>query len=258
MATTARHRPPGPRPVLGVLGGLGPLASARFLETVYRRHRRPREQDMPAVFLLSDPTVMDRTIAVLRGQEEMLARQVTARLQELLDAGADLLIVACVTAHCVFDRLPDDLLRHTVSLVDQIVEAQRLDPRPRLLLSTTGAVGAGVFERHPGWSSVSASVRRLEDGDQQALHREIYRVKQGESIRRLHEWIGGARRRYGCDGEIYACTELHLLHRLEVEPDPAILDPLILAADCALATLGTNRHPGEARGHIDVPRNVGR
>src|SRR5581483_11385075 len=76
----------GPRAVLGVLGGVGPVASAELVRSVYRHCAGEREQDFPAVFLWSDPSfdtrsraTMDDPAATLPGR---LAHSVTALLAQ--------------------------------------------------------------------------------------------------------------------------------------------------------------------------------
>src|SRR5689334_6778827 len=58
------------REVWGVLGGLGPLASAEFLATIYEHADASEEQRLPAVLLFSDPAIPDRTEALLCGRED--------------------------------------------------------------------------------------------------------------------------------------------------------------------------------------------
>ena len=52
---------------LGILGGMGPLASAKFLSTVYRLNLVEPEQEAPNCILLSDPSFPNRTKAILAG-----------------------------------------------------------------------------------------------------------------------------------------------------------------------------------------------
>lgn len=51
------------RDPLGVLGGMGPLASAEFLKTIYECSVAGGEQRSPSVIMYSDPTFPDRTEA---------------------------------------------------------------------------------------------------------------------------------------------------------------------------------------------------
>ena len=53
--------------VLGVVGGMGPLASAEFVKTIYEYGLNRREQESPSVVLVSDPTFPDRTSVSWQG-----------------------------------------------------------------------------------------------------------------------------------------------------------------------------------------------
>ena len=92
--------------VLGIVGGLGPLASAEFLKTVYEYGIGEYEQDAPIVLMYSDPTFPDRTDSFLAGESELLLAKLTAALQCLSDAGASRFVICCMTIHYLLSRLP--------------------------------------------------------------------------------------------------------------------------------------------------------
>ena len=62
------------KPVLGVLGGMGGLASAEFVKTIYELSGAEShlEQDEPALVMYSDPAFPDRTEAFLRGETQLI------------------------------------------------------------------------------------------------------------------------------------------------------------------------------------------
>src|SRR5262245_32754287 len=126
------------RRILGILGGMGPLASAEFLQTLYRWNIVEPEQDAPACVLLSDPSFPDRTEAILSGSTGALAERLTRALEELCRMGADRILIACVTIHHVLPEVPEPLQRKVISLIDLAVEEALAAPRPRLLLATVG------------------------------------------------------------------------------------------------------------------------
>src|SRR4029079_293203 len=63
----SKHHEPGID--LGIVGGMGPLASAEFVRTVYEYGLGEREQPSPTVLLYSDPTFPDRTDAFMSGND---------------------------------------------------------------------------------------------------------------------------------------------------------------------------------------------
>jgi aspartate racemase len=218
---------------LGILGGMGPLASAEFLSTVYRLNIADPEQDAPSCLLLSDPTFPDRTKAILAGSTEELAGRLAGALQALLDLGADRIVIACVTIHHVLPQIPERLRRRVISLLDLMVDEVLSSPCPRLLLATIGTRTARIFESHERWSQISPWVVTPGEQDQRALHDWIYRLKAGLPEDDCLAWLKALPERYGVEGLLFGCTEFHLLHRHLLKGSGKsldVVDPLWIAA----------------------------
>jgi aspartate racemase len=214
---------------LGILGGMGPLASAEFLGTLYRLNVAEFEQDTPACVLLSDPTFPDRTEAILAGSTQVLAQRLEEALQTLLDMGADPIVIACVTVHHVLPQVPAPLRRRVLSLLDLVADEVLAAPRPRLLLATNGTRAARIFESHERWREIEPWTLLPGEEDQRTLHDCLYRLKAGAPGNSCIAWLKTLPRRYGTEGFVFGCTELHLLHRyLEQSPGELgdIIDPL--------------------------------
>ena len=84
--------------ILGVLGGMGPLASAHFMLRLTLLTPADRDQDHIPSVLWSDPRVPDRTAARLAGGEDplpMLLRGIAG----LEAAGCGAIAIPCNTAH---------------------------------------------------------------------------------------------------------------------------------------------------------------
>jgi|HubBroStandDraft_3_1064219.scaffolds.fasta_scaffold02930_2 aspartate racemase len=221
--------------LLGVLGGLGPLASAEFVSTLYRLNPAPSEQEAPACLLLSDPSFPDRTTAILRGDLDPLAVHLSAALERLAGAGADRLLIACITVHVALPRVPEPLRERVVSLLDLAVEELARTPRRRLLLATSGTRAARLFESHPRWPEAAPWIVLPDEAEQAELHDWIYRLKAHTAAAPCLAWVESLAARHGAQGCVFGCTELHLLHRVRAEQgaDPLdgwAVDPLLAAA----------------------------
>nr|QEO73632.1 hypothetical protein [uncultured bacterium] len=217
---------------IGILGGMGPLASAEFLSTLYRSNITDPEQDAPVCVMISDPTFPDRTERILRDDTGELSERLASALAELTMMGANIIVIACVTVHHVLDQVPPDLRRRVVSLIDLLADAMVASPCCRLLLTTTGTREARIFERHWLWQEIAPSIVRPSAEDQETLHNLIYRLKRGEWDEAALDWLAKLPSLYGTAGCVFGCTELHLVHqavaaRLGAEK---ILDPLMLVA----------------------------
>jgi aspartate racemase len=90
--------------VLGVLGGMGPLASAQFMLRLTLLTPAERDQDHIPAILWSDPRVPDRSAARLAGGEDPLPWLLRG-IAGLEAAGAGAIAIPCNTAHGWFDAM---------------------------------------------------------------------------------------------------------------------------------------------------------
>jgi aspartate racemase len=220
--------------LVGIVGGMGPLASTELLRTVYHSAGTAREQRAPRVLLWSDPAVVDRTEAIGSGDLEPLSRAVEKAVRGLVTAGAERVVIACVTAHHVLGDLPPELLERCVSLVDVIHQELVRAARPHLLLCTKGTARSGILTSGPHARSALSHLVPLRPDDQEELHREVYRLKRGGDALQTAGFLSEVLPRYGVRGFVAACTELHLVTRAldaagRSEEFPAI-DPLAVVA----------------------------
>ena len=230
--------------LLGVLGGMGPLASAELVYTIYRLNMAEPEQQAPALILLSDPSIPDRTTAILAGDTREVAARLTAALEHLVASGAERILIACVTAHQMLPEVPEPLRSRVISLLDLVVDEIHATSGPYVLLSTVGTRRARIFESHPRWAEVADRVRLLDEEDLEGLHKALYRFKQNEPVEPLIPWLESLPGKYGVEGLIFGCTELHLVQRALAHRgghgELRIIDPLLTAARDLDRLLGTD------------------
>jgi aspartate racemase len=226
-------------PPLAIIGGMGPLASAEFVRTVYERAAGAVEQQLPRLLLWSDPSFPDRTLQLLDSRPEMLAAPLRHAVEQCCRLGAEEIVICCMTIHAVVPLLPMDMQRRIASLVEVALATVIERQTPQLLLATTGARTARVLERHPLWPEASRWLRWPDDEDQQRVHRAIYAIKQNRGVNETIRLVGALLEKYTVPSFVAACTELHLVHR-QLESPAHCIDPLDLIATRILA--GSIRH----------------
>jgi aspartate racemase len=221
----------------GIVGGMGPLASAEFVRTIYEMSASGVEQTAPHIFLLSDPSFPDRTHALAIGEQRELVSKLSAAVSRLVAQGAKAVVVCCVTIHSVFDQLPEELRSLVVPLTDIILSGAGKDEGRHLLLCTKGCREAKVFEKHPLWPATGGRVVLPSHDDQEAVHELIYSIKRDRwQPREAASFICGLIQKYECKRAIAGCTELHIVSKraLERRDDLPLFDPLMkLAAQIA-------------------------
>jgi len=218
--------------IWGVVGGMGPLASAEFLCTVYEEAAGEAEQELPIVYMVSDPAMPDRTECLISGRERLLIDRFESDLNKLVMIGATRIVVCCVTIHPLICRLPDHLREKIVSLVDLIFDAVCRGPGKHLLFCTEGTRQMRIFQDHPSWGHAGASIVLPNEADQAAIHSMIYEVKKNKRSAKHLCLVKELMRRYEVTSFIAGCTEMHMIAKQQARasgchPGGFCIDPLI-------------------------------
>ena len=201
---------------IGILGGMGPLASAEFLKTIYEYNIAGEcEQKAPQIIVYSDPTFPDRTRALLDGEYSLLLDKLIEALQQLCDLNVTKIIICCITSHYLLPKLPTELRERIICLVDIILTKVIAQKTTCLLLCTTGTRQLKIFSRNPLWEKAQDYILLPNETDQHAVHGMIYQLKTKTLSKQLaSHFVQSLMKTYGVDSVIAGCTELHLLSQL--------------------------------------------
>ena len=212
---------------IGILGGMGPMATADLFSKIIEGTRASRDSEHIRVYIDSDAAIPDRTAAILRGGTDPVPEMTTA-LRHLEACGADCILMACNTAHFFLPRLqalPETPILDMPAITARRC-AERFPGRRAAVLGTTGTLDTGLYDRALEREGVPFL---LPDDTQRAeLMRFIYDVvkasgplaPESENWSRLLDGL----RRCGADYFILACTELPILANALGDPGP-FLDP---------------------------------
>lgn len=224
------------RRLWGIMGGMGPLASAEFVKTIYELSPYENEQASPPLVLWSDPCIPDRTDYLLNGKRELLLDGLTRGLTRLAACDVTDIVICCVTIHDVLDQLPAELRSKIISLVDVIHEQVLINDKRYLLLCTNGTRRIRLFENHHLWNRMQGRIVLPTAQDQERIHQLIYRIKQYSYCPADVDFLNDLTTSYGVDSFIAGCTEIHVLVReyglaLELTQKSPCLDPLMILAE---------------------------
>jgi aspartate racemase len=227
---------------LGVLGGMGPSATAEFLRLLAVRVPAETDQQHPRIVMLSDPTVPDRTAALLAGDHAPL-RPIRDGLLTLQRWGADLLAVPCNTAHAFIDRLRGELSVPVVHIVEETLrQAMALSPAGGWLTATTGTVFSGLYQQRAQLLGYRLLVP--DRAVQHAIHEAVTLVKANRSAEAGRTFAPAVRalwRRRQLP-VLAACTELPIAYDAGPLPPEQMVSSLdALATACATGLYGTAR-----------------
>lgn len=226
--------PASARARVGVLGGMGPAATARFLDLLVSATPASSDQDHLPVVVWSDPRVPDRTAAI-RGEGPVPTPCLEEGGRALVEAGADVVAIPCNTAHAFTAGLASRIGVPVLDMVEVTVAAVvARQPRPQAvgLLATDGTLLAGLY--HEAFARRGVPVLVPEPRDQARVMRAIRAVKAGDlGVTRRQEatdLVAGLVAE-GADAVVLGCTELPLL--LDHPPTEAV-DSLQCLADAVV------------------------
>ncbi|NKC34125.1 cysteate racemase [Falsiroseomonas selenitidurans] len=144
-------------PMLGVLGGMGPLASAQFMLRLTLLTDAARDQDHIPAVLWSDPRVPDRTAARIAGGEDPLPALLRG-IAGLQAAGCGAIAIPCNTAHGWIEGMQAATPLPILHIVDAAeAELRRLGvaPGPIGVMGTAGTLAMRLYQARleaRGWT----------------------------------------------------------------------------------------------------------
>lgn len=224
-------------PLLGVLGGMGPLATAHFYRCLVERTPAIADQEHVPVVIWADPNVPDRTNALVgRGESPLPA--LLHGVRQLQSVGATAIAVPCNTAHAWVPTLRRTTGADFVEMpLAAIEDAMRLAPLTRRvgLIATRGTRLAKIYEAAASRRHVT--ICHLSEGAQRTLvDPAIAAVKSGGDLTEAVAAIAAAARdlaEEGAEVVIAGCTEIPVVASGARE-FVAVVDSTVSLADAAL------------------------
>jgi aspartate racemase len=199
--------------MIGVLGGMGPLATLDFFSKVISATHAQEDADHVPILIQSDPRIAPRPAAILSGGRSPLPELMAGR-DRLIFAGAMALTMPCNTAHFWYADLLKGCSVPFLSIVDASVDHLTLlaDAGAKIgVIGTRATLAAQIFD--PVLHRAGYTVVLPDEMTMSALVLPgIERVKAGDPLSggALIEKAVEALLNQGVRAVILACTETPL------------------------------------------------
>lgn len=224
------------RKVIGIIGGMGPMATADLFTKIIQSTVAKTDQEHLHVLIDNNSDIPDRTACILEGSDAPLGPMVESA-RRLVDQGADLLIIPCNTAHFFHPGLQAAVDVPVLNMPE--ISAQYCAEKGYscvALLSTAGTVRAQIYE--PYFEKLDIRLLHPSRVGIDNLMYLIYdEIKAGRTPHpeRLYPEIM-ALEEQGAQAFLLACTELPLaFHDGGRIP---FIDPTLLLARAAVIEAG--------------------
>ncbi|MGB4377731.1 MAG: amino acid racemase [bacterium] len=228
------------RKVIGILGGMGPEATADLFLKIIRATPADKDQEHLRVIIDNNPQIPDRTAAIFSQGDDPLPLLVETA-KNLARAGADFIVIPCNTAHYYYQELQAQCPLPVLNMIELCARRAR-EIVPALerigLLATRGTVATGLYEK--AFQQWGVQVLTPPEEEQERIMRVIYGVKAGRPPGELkHLWlpvVKGLVNR-GVQAVVLGCTELPLVIDPAEVPVPVLDATAILAQEAVSSAL---------------------
>lgn len=198
-------------PLLGVLGGMGPLATVDFLHKMIEETPAAGDADHVPVVVYSVPQIPDRPAAITGNGESPLPHMLKG-MHTLRQAGARAVAIPCNTAHYWYDDLVRDGGLPVIHIADAActeLSARGITADTVGIIATNGTLAAGFFQRR----LADRGLRCLTStaADQETLVLPAIACVKRNDLAQAHALAVRAAHRLresGAQAIILACTEI--------------------------------------------------
>ena len=224
--------------VLGVLGGMGPLASAQFMLRLTLLTPAARDQDHIPAVLWSDPRVPDRTLGKLSGGADPLPWLLRG-INGLERAGCGAIAIPCNTAHGWYAAMRDAARVPILHIVDAAAtELRRLGVAPGRIgvMGTKATLAMRLYQDRLvalGWDCIVPDAESMERLVSPAIA-QVKANRVAEAYAPLAEVVRSLAAR-GATSVVLGCTEIPLAIQAGPPPDLPTVDTIDALARAAIA-----------------------
>lgn len=202
------------KPLLGILGGLGPASSVYFYDLITKHTVASCDSDHLDIILSSDASTPDRTGFILGKSDKSPMTHMLYNAKKLIDYGADYIAIPCNTAHYFYDELSLKVDKPIINIIKETVEYLNFAGYKKIgLLATDGTVKSRAYEHICADYGIECIVP--DENSQNGVMEIIYsQIKAGKyPDKELFFKICGTLFEKGCKNIVLGCTELSLLKK---------------------------------------------
>ena len=202
--------------VLGVLGGVGPLATIYFADLVIKMTQADTDQEHIAMVILNHSSIPDRTEYILDKSKPNPLPVMIRDAKVLEEDDCDYIVIPCNTAHYFYEEIQKSVSVPIINILEETVKyCEKTVPNIKKIgvLATDGTIKSNAYQNIIEKHSLECVVP--SDYDQKSLMNIIYnQVKAGKEVDIFEfQRIIGELKKQGCDAVVLGCTELSIIKK---------------------------------------------
>ncbi|MBR3229859.1 MAG: aspartate/glutamate racemase family protein [Bacilli bacterium] len=210
---------------LGIIGGLGPLASSYLYEMITKRTNAKKDQDHLNIVLLSHPSIPDRTKYILKESNTSPLPFLIEDAKLLEKLGVKMISIPCNTSCYFHENLQKEINIPINNLVKNTVKyIKEKNIKKVAILATQGTIKSNLYQKELEKENISYITPNREK-----VMELIYDyIKAGKEV--TNELFNECIKNAEVDAFILGCTELSLL-KPKLNLTDKFIDPLEIEVD---------------------------
>lgn len=197
---------------VGVLGGLGPMASVYFYDMVVNMTDAKTDQEHVDMIITNRATTPDRTAFIVGSSDEDPSNILIDDATKLEKYGVDFIVMTCNTAHYFYEKIARSVNLPLVNIVEETIKHAKATNHKKLgILATTGNIKTSLYQNM--CEKYDMKYLTLDENRQSKVMEIIYDdIKSGkpadmDKFNSIVDYL----KENDCDGVILGCTELSIL-----------------------------------------------
>ena len=224
---------------LGIIGGLGPMATAYFFQLLIEMTAAEKDQEHIEILIHNKPQIPDRTRYILGRSEQNPLPELIGVGKGLVMQGAEVIAMPCVTAHFFQQMLEEEIQIPVLNAITETAQYLKLENIHTVgIMATDGTVESKLFQSILEENGIGCVLP--EKGEQEDVMHLIYQnVKAGKAMEmERFERVSKQLFDKGAEVILLGCTELSMAKK-DHGIGKGFLDVLEVLARKAVLTCGT-------------------
>ncbi|MCL2852748.1 MAG: amino acid racemase [Defluviitaleaceae bacterium] len=230
---------PSNKGTLGVIGGMGPLATATFFELLVQHTQAATDQEHLDIIIYNMPRIPDRTGFILGRNEESPGPLLSEYARKLQAEGVAAIAVPCVTATYFYDEIIKSTGANVINTIDEIaVHIVNRNAKKIGLMATDGTITTRIFQKYMVKYGIECVTP--DEAHQKLVMKVIFEgVKAGRDVNmsEFHS-VAAHLKDCGCDAIILGCTELSVVNKQHGLDPNVFVDALVVLAGASILRCG--------------------
>jgi len=222
--------------IIGILGGLGPEATADLFYKIVKLSPAEKDQDHFRIIIDNNPKIPDRTEAIMGiGQDPLPKLIATAR--NLEKAGSNFIIIPCNTAHYFISGIQEKVNIPILNMIQECAKyVKNIFPtfKKVCLFASKGTYRTKLYNTF--FDKFNIEILTPSPSEQEEIMEIIYQVKSGilsKEMKRQIVNISEKQLKKGSQAIIAGCTEIPLILK-DGDIKAPVIDPTTILAKRAI------------------------